>query len=97
MGSYEGSPMTQETICPECSGAGFFGDTGPTGERCGHCNGNGVLVEDGPINVRAVSRIDELQAKHIVGSVFASMRRDEAISLFNQIQENRMHREGFGV
>ena len=33
----------------------------------------------------------------ILGSVYASMRRDEAISLFNQIQENRMHRDAFGV
>jgi len=90
--------MTRETICQECSGAGFYGGNGPIVETiCAFCKGTGVLVEDGPINVRAISRIDELQAKHIVGSVFASMTRSETRTLFNQMEERRGHREGFGI
>jgi DnaJ-class molecular chaperone len=89
--------VTQETICQECSGAGFFGGNGPTVERlCQFCNGTGVLVEDGPINVRAVARLDEIQVKQIY-SAFASMRKDEGRQLFHQIQERRMHREAFGI
>ncbi len=30
-------------------------------------------------------------------SVFATMTRDEGRTLFNQMEENRMHREGFGI
>lgn len=90
--------MTPETLCLECSGAGFYGGNGDIAERlCEHCNGTGVLVEEGPINVRAVPRLDELQAKQIFHSVFASMTRAEGRTLFNQMQEYRMHREGFGV
>ena len=38
--------MTPETICPECSGAGFFGNNGPLAEStCGKCKGTGVLVD----------------------------------------------------
>ena len=79
--------MTFEIPCQECSGAGFFGGNGPTVERkCEACDGRGVLVEDTLANVRPVPK-----------SVFASMTRDEGRTLLNQIQENRMHREGFGV
>jgi hypothetical protein len=36
-----------ETPCPECSGAGFFGNNGPIAETiCGFCKGAGVLVEE---------------------------------------------------
>jgi DnaJ-class molecular chaperone len=90
--------MTRETICQECSGAGFYGGNGPIVETiCAFCNGTGVLVEESQINVRAVSRIDELQAKHIVGSVFASMTRAEGRTLFNQMEERRGRRDVFGV
>ena len=35
-----------ETDCPECSGAGFFGNSGPIVEKlCDFCKGTGVLVE----------------------------------------------------
>jgi DnaJ-class molecular chaperone len=89
--------MTRETICQECSGAGFYGGNGPIVQTiCSFCNGTGVLVEESQINVRAVSRIDELQAKHIVGSVFARMTRAEGRTLFHQMEEYRRHKEGFG-
>jgi DnaJ-class molecular chaperone len=79
--------VTFEIPCQECGGAGFFGGNGPTVERkCEACGGRGVLIEDTLVNVRPVPK-----------SVFASMTRDEGQKLFNQIQENRMHREGFGV
>jgi DnaJ-class molecular chaperone len=79
--------MTFEIPCQECSGAGFFGGNGPEVERqCEACNGRGVLVEDGPVNVRPVPK-----------SVFGSMTRDEGRTLFNQMEERRMHREGFGI
>jgi hypothetical protein len=49
--------MTFEIPCSECSGAGFFGGNGPTVEReCSACRGTGVLVEDGLVNVRPVSK-----------------------------------------
>lgn len=79
--------MTFEIPCQQCGGAGFFGGNGPTVERkCQACNGTGVLVEDGLVNVRPVPK-----------SAFASMTRDEGRILFNQMQENRMHREAFGI
>ncbi len=79
--------MTFEIPCDQCGGSGFFGGNGPQVERkCGHCNGNGVLVEDGLVNVRPVPK-----------SVFASMTRMEGQKLFNQMEERRMHRECFGV
>jgi hypothetical protein len=38
-----------EIPCPECSGAGFFGDNGPVAESlCGFCRGTGVLINGGP-------------------------------------------------
>jgi DnaJ-class molecular chaperone len=79
--------MTFEIPCLECGGSGFFGGNGPTVERkCEACNGTGVLVEDGLVNVRPVPK-----------SVFASMTRSETRTLFNQMEERRMHREGFGI
>jgi DnaJ-class molecular chaperone len=79
--------MTHEIPCQECGGSGFFGGNGPVVERkCEACNGRGVIVEDTLVNVRPVPK-----------SVFASMTRAEGRTLFNQIQENRMHRDGFGV
>jgi DnaJ-class molecular chaperone len=90
--------MTHETSCPECSGAGFYGGNGPIAETiCAFCNGTGVLVEESPINVRAVARLDEIQAKHIIGSVFATMTRAEGRALFNQMEERRGDREAFGI
>jgi DnaJ-class molecular chaperone len=79
--------MTHEIPCQECGGSGFFGGNGPVVERkCEACDGRGVIVEDGLVNVRPVPK-----------SVFATMTRPEAISLFNQIQERSAHRECFGV
>ncbi len=79
--------MTFETPCPECSGAGFFGGNGPQVERkCEACNGNGVLVEDGLVNVRPVPK-----------SVFASMTKDEGRTLFHQMEERAFRKEGFGI
>ena len=79
--------MTFEITCLECGGAGFLGGNGPTVERkCEACNGTGVLVEDSFVNVRPVPK-----------SVFATMTRVEGRTLFNQIEERRMHREAFGV
>ena len=79
--------MTHEIPCQQCSGAGFFGGNGPSVERqCEACNGAGVLVEDGLVNVRPVPK-----------SVFASMTRMEMRTLFNQTEEQRMHREAFGI
>jgi hypothetical protein len=57
---------------------------------CQNCGGDGI----DPGSLRKPEPCPPCKGE---GSVFASMRRDEAISLFNQIQENRMHREGFGV
>ncbi len=89
--------MTRETTCLECSGAGFYGGNGPVVETiCAFCNGTGVLVEEGKINLRAVPRLDEIQAKRIY-SVFASMTRVEGNKLFNQMEEYRRHKESFGV
>ncbi len=49
--------MTFEVSCLECSGSGFFGGNGPQVERkCEACNGTGVLVEDGLVNVRPVPK-----------------------------------------
>ena len=33
-----------EVDCPECGGAGFFGN-GPIVDPCGHCGGTGVLID----------------------------------------------------
>jgi DnaJ-class molecular chaperone len=78
--------MTFEIPCLECSGAGFFGGNGPQVERrCEACNGTGVLVEDGLVNVRPVPK-----------SVFYSMTKDEGKTLFHQMEERRSHRECFG-
>ena len=35
-----------EEPCPECGGAGFFGD-GPVVDSCGYCMGTGVLIDEG--------------------------------------------------
>ena len=35
-----------EIPCPECGGAGFFGD-GPIAETCDCCGGKGVLINEG--------------------------------------------------
>jgi DnaJ-class molecular chaperone len=79
--------VTHEIPCLECSGAGFFGGNGPTVERkCEACNGTGVLVEDGLVNVRPVPK-----------SVFATMTRVETRTVFNQMEEYRRHREAFGI
>ncbi len=79
--------MTFEIPCQQCGGAGFFGGNGPTVENeCKACNGTGVLVEDGLVNVRPVPK-----------SVFASMTRAEGLKVFNQMEDWRMHREGFGL
>lgn len=37
-----------EVDCPECRGAGFFGN-GPVSEACGLCGGTGVLITDEPL------------------------------------------------
>jgi len=34
-----------ESDCPECGGAGFFGN-GPIVDPCGYCGGTGVLIDD---------------------------------------------------
>src|SRR5260370_18637541 len=34
-----------EVECPECGGAGFFGN-GPVVEPCYHCRGTGVLINE---------------------------------------------------
>lgn len=79
--------MTFETPCPECGGSGFFGGNGPQVERkCEACNGTGVLVEDGLVNVRPVPK-----------SVFYLMRKDEGRALFYQMQERQGHKECFGI
>jgi DnaJ-class molecular chaperone len=79
--------MSFEIPCQQCSGSGFFGGNGPMVERkCEACDGNGVLVEDGLVNVRPVPK-----------SVFATMTRAETQTLFNQMEERRMHREAFGI
>jgi hypothetical protein len=41
---YQG--LHPEVTCPECGGAGFFGD-GPFVESCACCRGIGVLIDDG--------------------------------------------------
>jgi hypothetical protein len=41
-----------EVDCPECGGAGFFGD-GPFVESCACCRGIGVLIDDTVIAPRA--------------------------------------------
>jgi DnaJ-class molecular chaperone len=79
--------MTFEIPCQECGGSGFFGGNGDIVEqRCEACNGTGVLVEDGLVNVRPVPK-----------SVFASMNRSEGRTVFNQMEEYRRHREAFGI
>lgn len=79
--------MTFEIPCPQCSGAGFFGNNGPRVERkCEACNGTGVLVEDGLVNVRPVPK-----------SVFATMTKSEGKEIFRQIQERQGHKECFGI
>ena len=79
--------MTFEITCQECSGAGFFGGNGPTVDRkCEACNGTGVLVEDGLVNVRPVPK-----------SAFYSMTKAEGIRVSNQMEEYRRHKEGWGV
>ena len=37
-----------EVDCPECGGAGFFGN-GPCVEPCGPCGGTGVLINENVI------------------------------------------------
>ncbi len=79
--------MTFEIPCDQCGGSGFFGGNGPQVEsKCKACNGTGVLVEDGLVNVRPVPK-----------SCFATMTRAEERTLFNQMEEYRMHREAFGI
>ncbi len=79
--------MTFEIPCQQCGGAGFFGGNGPQVERkCEACNGTGVLVEDGLVNVRPVPK-----------SCFATMTRAETQTLFNQMEERRGHQECFGI
>jgi DnaJ-class molecular chaperone len=43
-----------ETPCPECGGAGFFGD-GPIVDACDCCGGKGVLIDDS-VTLTAVER-----------------------------------------
>jgi hypothetical protein len=57
---------------------------------CQNCGGDGV----DPGSLRTAEPCPPCKGE---GSVFASMRRDEAISLFNQMEERRGHREAFGI
>ena len=58
--------------------------------ECQNCGGNGV----DPGSLRRPEPCPPCKGE---GSVFASMRRDEAVSLFHQMEERRGHREAFGI
>lgn len=80
-------PLPLESDCPECGGAGFFGN-GPIGNYCTYCRGFGVLVDGRPYDLQIPA---EPSPHKPMGRAESSAWRDT----FNAIQE-REQRRGFG-
>lgn len=60
-----------EVDCPECGGAGFFGN-GPNVDPCGCCMGTGVLIDDTVLlpprkPARRAMRINDTSDSKILG------------------------------
>lgn len=80
------SPSTLESDCPECSGAGFFGN-GPIGNSCSRCHGFGVLRDGRPYDLPLPAPIERKPMGRAENAVWDKVFRD--------IQE-RKSRRGFG-
>ena len=54
-----------EIDCPECGGAGFFGN-GPVADACGCCGGTGVLINNSvTLSARKPMRRASAMAKEV--------------------------------
>lgn len=72
-------PHSLESDCPECGGAGFFGN-GPIGNTCSHCRGFGVLRDGRPYDLQ----LPEAPRKPMGWEQEISFRK-----AFNDIQERK--------